>query len=211
MNLQTQTKTISGVVSLKDDTRVPQALASLLVACLAERGNVAAIVHDKDIDGYGRLKTLHLHFVFSGFKRVRLITVLNDVAKALAVPVLAVSVEKCASVSGALQYLTHKNNPQKAQYYENDIVRQWDEDEYNLLLNAENDDKLTADGLCQVCINANTLIDVMRALGVSMYQHYRATILDVWQSTESARACRRRSAQQALIALEVERLHADDK
>ena len=79
MNLQTQTKTISGVVSLKGETRAPQALASLLVASLADRGNIACIVHDKDIDGYGRLKTLHLHFVLSAFKRVRLITVLNDI------------------------------------------------------------------------------------------------------------------------------------
>lgn len=78
-------------------------------------------IHDRDIDDDGSLKKAHYHLLLSYPSA----TTLNNIRgwfKICGLPDCELhSVRVCASGVGYFRYLTHKDNPEKAQYDDNDI------------------------------------------------------------------------------------------
>lgn len=78
-------------------------------------------IHDKDVEEDGSKKKAHYHLLLSYSSA----TTLNNIRswfKACGMPESDLhSVRVCASGVGYYRYLTHKDNPEKAQYNDNDI------------------------------------------------------------------------------------------
>lgn len=78
-------------------------------------------IHDRDVEDDGSLKKAHYHLLLAYSSA----TTLNNIRgwfKACGMPESDLhSVRVCASGVGYFRYLTHKDNPDKAQYSENDV------------------------------------------------------------------------------------------
>lgn len=94
-----------------------------VIKCLAKEHLTFAVspIHDKDVNEDGSPKKSHYHLLLSYSSA----TTLNNITrwfKACGMPESELhSVRVCASGVGYFRYLTHKDNPEKAQYNDNDI------------------------------------------------------------------------------------------
>lgn len=74
-------------------------------------------LHDKDVDATGELKKAHYHITLL-FPSNKSYTQVKELTDSLNAPIPI----KCQSVKGSIRYMVHKDNPDKYQYYWNDIV-----------------------------------------------------------------------------------------
>ena len=122
MKLETKSKTIFAVVTLgghDDDSAYFFEMAQSIYKVMDEIGAVryAFILHDRDYHEDGTLKTPHFHiYAETNASGKRLGTYLNEIAKGLGVNTLAVSIDKPTDKEACIQYLIHKNAPEKVQY-----------------------------------------------------------------------------------------------
>ena len=77
---------------------------------------VATIIHDKDITNNGEPKTIHAHACIETNEKHTKKQFLNMLSELLKIDRQRISVEGTKSSILMLQYLTHKNQPDKAQY-----------------------------------------------------------------------------------------------
>ena len=96
----------------------PESLPEEWKNILRETGLQCAIspLHDKDLDPTGETKKPHYHVIacYSG-------PTSYNVVKALTDRLNAPGPQALEQVRGYYRYLTHKDNPEKAQYFENEI------------------------------------------------------------------------------------------
>jgi len=137
------------------------------------------ILHNKDFLPDGVKKTTHYHVVSKTAKRTRIATIINKLAELLEIDTLCISCKKCLSYTGALQYLTHKNDKDKASYPVSDIVSSINNEELTLIIEADNQE-ITLDRLYYTIKHAKSLYDVMKEIGLSNYVGYRNVIKDLW-------------------------------
>lgn len=96
---------------------------AMIIKALAEEHLTFAVspIHDRDVEDDGSLKKAHYHLLLAYSSA----TTLNNIRgwfNACGLPESDLhSVRVCASGVGYYRYLTHKDNPEKAQYNDNDI------------------------------------------------------------------------------------------
>lgn len=144
------------------------------------------IIHDKDVDDDGKIKVIHIHFVFRLRKRCRKSTIINKLASLAEVNTLAVSVDGASSFEGCFQYLIHKNDPNKFQYSIDDVVTNLGEGEIDIIMDSKSV-ALDLPSLKAACLGSEDLVEIIEFVGLSTYQHYRATILDVFNWAQDYR------------------------
>lgn len=94
-----------------------------VIKSLAEEHLTFAVspIHDRDIEDDGSIKKSHYHLLLAYSSA----TTLNNICcwfNACGLPESELhSVRVCASAVGYFRYLTHKDNPEKVQYNDNDI------------------------------------------------------------------------------------------
>lgn len=146
----------------------------------------AFIEHTQDVDPLtGVVIPVHYHIVLnSKDNRKRISTHLNDLASFFGFKDCnGVEMDKYRSYESALQYLIHKNDKQKTQHDINEIVTNIDGDELKTYISLDTF-TMSFELIYSVCLNARNIIDVIRSLGISNYQRYRATIWDIWEETK---------------------------
>ena len=74
-------------------------------------------LHDKDINATGEPKKPHYHIALA-FKGMKSYSQILEITKAMNSPIPQV----CNDLRGMVRYFTHKDNPEKAQYEQKDIV-----------------------------------------------------------------------------------------
>lgn len=157
------------------------------------------IVHDKDKDKKtGLTAPIHYHFVGNcKTKRIRLQKVLNDISKVFKFDNNhGIEVDKYKTLENSLQYLIHKNNPDKYQYEFKDLIfGGWTEDELKTFLTSDCVG-LNFDRIFAICNNFDSRIDVIREIGFSNYARYRSTILDIFEECQMLK--RKENARKAL-------------
>lgn len=174
-SLDTQTKYIRAVVNFPISSSLPFACENL-----ARRGyRYALIVHDSDIKDDGTLKTPHIHVVIEAQKRARLGTTLIRLADDFGVNENQVSVQSYDDFAFEVQYLIHKNNPEKFQYDKTAIKSNLSDDDINSLLDQEVAPKLTIQDLLSICSSSRSRIEIASKLGLGNYTMYRNTINDI--------------------------------
>lgn len=176
MALETRTKKITGIVSLKgveySDIR-PLLQNYLSSSCF----DYAFILHDADFLEDGSAKTPHIHFC-GNFKVVkRLSTILGEIANVLGLSPLAITISKYESYSACIQYLVHRNNPEKYQYEQSKIVTNLNSSELDAFM--EDDVNFDTDTLIKVVVSSPDRISLIRSLGMARYKLYRNVINDI--------------------------------
>ena len=112
------------------------------------------IMHDKDIDEKGELKTPHFHFVLALENRRSKENILNDISTLLKIPLNCVSADDCKFIQGAIRYLVHYDNSDKYQYSVEDIKT--NDDKYNRYF-------LDFDEYIQVCDSTSEVVKLFGA------------------------------------------------
>lgn len=106
----------------KKSTNPAEELA-LLQNTLAEiQSFVATIIHDKDLTDNGEPKTIHMHAYIETNEKHTKKQFLDMLTELLKIDREKISVDGTKSNVLMLQYLTHKNQPNKAQYQVDQII-----------------------------------------------------------------------------------------
>lgn len=179
MGLEQRTKKVTGIVSLKgvEYPSVRPLLENYLSSSCHE---YAFIYHGCDTLEDGQLKTPHIHFVANMKMVKRLSTILGEIAQVLGVSTLAVTISKYESFSACVQYLIHKNNPDKFQYPKSEIVTNIEASELDAFM--EDDEKFDTDALIKVVMSSPDRLSMIRTLGLGRYKLYRNVIGDIESS-----------------------------
>lgn len=142
----------------------------------------AFINHKEDIDPLsGVVIPTHYHIVLNAKdKRKRLSTHLEDIRSFFGFKDNnGIEIDKYRSYENALQYLIHRNNPEKTQHDISEIITNIDSEELKTLITCDTS-VMSFDLIYSVCNTSNNIIEVIRSLGISNYQRYRSTIWDIW-------------------------------
>lgn len=96
----------------------PESLPDNWKDILTQTGLPVAIspLHDKDLNATGEVKKPHYHIILC-YNGPTALSVVEKITKALAQP----NPQALENVKGYYRYLTHKDNPEKAQYDESNI------------------------------------------------------------------------------------------
>lgn len=181
--LTTQTAKINAIISLKDldKSRIDSILEDLKKWCEQSTNLYAFILHNKDVLENGEIKTPHIHLVaIMKSNRKRLSTTLSDIAEFIDVNTLAISIDKMSDIVGSLQYLIHKNNPDKHHYEERDIITNISQGEMSTYM-ASDCKSMSIEYLVGVIEKHRSKIDIMREIGLTYYHLYRNTINDIYK------------------------------
>lgn len=118
---------------------------------LQQTGLACAIspLHDKDTDPTGEPKKSHYHIIFC-FEGPTTLKNAQELSNSLLSGVLVKPIE---SVRGMYRYLTHKDNPEKYQYNDRDIILLNGFDSNNILSNS--DESEIADRVIQIINDHN--------------------------------------------------------
>ena len=178
MSLDKQTNKFNIVINLPNKGKQFTSL-DLQSACVSLFKEYSFIFHDKDVLQNGEMKTKHYHVVAKG-NRQRLITIINKLAQYLGIDTTLVSCKKCVTYIGSLQYLIHKNDLEKYQYLESNIVTNMDREDLHSLLVSDNDD-ISLDRIINLVQNCRSLTELIKEVGLSTYVGYRNVIIDLWK------------------------------
>lgn len=140
----------------------------------------AFIVHDKDINDNGELKTVHIHLSLISDKRHQLKYYLYLISDLLGVNENLISVKPSNSDAGDLQYLVHKNNPDKYQYDSKDIIHNYSKDVFDDLMTRKIVNSIGAKELINLCRQYNKL-ELIEILGPARYSVLSKTINDIYK------------------------------
>lgn len=192
---------VNGIISLKGkESDFIGLVERYLKIILDENANLYGfILHDKDMDEDGRIKTPHIHFVADMKKRIRVSTLINKIAKACDLDTLAITIDRYTSFEGSFQYLIHQNSPDKFHYDIEKVTTNVPEDDIDLILDATTS-VLDYEELKSACRDANDIMDVIDRIGLSAYKSYRQVVIDVFQCVQ------RRDAQERLTQYGVQEL-----
>lgn len=177
-DINTKTGKITGVIRLKRDL-TDKEIFYFNELCIGLSGDYFYIIHDKDVDENGSLLPRHLHYVIESKNRKLLSTWLNLITDALKLPNSnGLEIEHTDRFIGSVQYLTHQNYKNKAQY-EKSLIKTNVKDEQLDNILSMNRGGLDMDYLIFIVQTSNSILDIMISLGLNYYHIYRATILDI--------------------------------
>lgn len=140
----------------------------------------AYIIHDLDVTEDGEAKQTHIHLFVELKVCQRMYTTLNKLADALDFENEQISIEKCTDAPALIQYLIHKNNPEKHQYRADQIKTSLSEEDLKAIL-ACDCEGLSLSRIVSICATSYNLVQVIEKIGLQRYQHWRNVVLDVWK------------------------------
>ena len=142
---------------------------------------VATIIHDKDITDNGEPKTIHLHAYIETNEKHTKKQFIDILSELLQIDKQKISVDGTKSNVLMLQYLTHKNQPNKAQYEVDRIITNNKE-----LLNERMNTKYKTkeqknNDLLADITNSNTILELAVKQGIETANKYRNTFNQIKQ------------------------------
>lgn len=136
----------------------------------------ASIIHDRDILESGELKTIHQHIVVELNEKMTVLAVLRDFSNLLDIDKSLISVEGSNNEFLSIQYLTHKNQPQKHQYNFDDIATN-NKELLSERYETTYEDKETK--IFNALGKAHNLTELVRLIGPSDANKYRSLFKDL--------------------------------
>lgn len=95
-----------------------------------------------------------------------------------------IQIDQYRSFEGALQYLTHKNQPDKSQHKPDEIYHNLTKEDFNIFYNADIGNVISFDLIYATCLQAHNIIEVIKEIGVTNYRLFRAVIWDIWRTLQ---------------------------
>lgn len=188
MSLSTRTKSVSGVLNLPKNSNkntLEDLLGKLKNYLDANSTEYYFIVHDKDTkeeNGKLLLKTIHIHFLFKSNQNqgLRLSTYINELSDSLGLDTLCISVSTWRDYEGAIQYLIHKNNPDKFLYDSSEIITNMSINTLSLVLERECKEYISIDYIRKLVLESEgKIFNVYQRLGLENSKTYRSVIMDL--------------------------------
>lgn len=143
----------------------------------------AFIEHNGDIKPEtGEKESIHYHIV-GNFKasKVAFSTRLNDIVAFFKFDnAFGIEIDMYKSLENSIQYLTHKNQPEKTPHNVSDIITNIEKSEFDLLYESDNGSVITFDTLYMLCLESSNIIEVIKGLGIGQYKSWRNVIWDIW-------------------------------
>lgn len=178
--LTTQTAKINVVLSLKGYD-IDKTISLLKDFCQQYMDVYAFILHNKDVLESGEIKTPHIHLVgLLKNNRVRLGTTLSHICEVCKLEPFAITIDKMSDIVGSIQYLIHKNNPEKHPYNISEIITNISEGELATYMNSDSK-SMSIEYLIAVVSENSSKIEIMRQIGLTYYHLYRNTINDIYR------------------------------
>lgn len=175
-DLNKKTKYINIVVR-KTDFNISDRDNLVLKWCKDNCELYAYIYHKDDLNIQGVKEHEHLHLVATLHESCRLSTTLHNFCEYLNLTTLGVEIDKAHSIEGSIQYLIHKNDPQKTQHDRKEIIHNYGP-ELDTLLDVACD-TLTPQRLRALVRNCDSNYELIEALGLDKYLKYRKLISDI--------------------------------
>lgn len=142
----------------------------------------AFILHDRDFNDEGQVKTPHYHVVLKCNSRYAKESIITDFAKNLKINRVCVKCKAYHDIYGAVQYLIHQNDTDKYQYKQTDIVSSSNaETEVYLIGQFEID----INKLIDICIGSKSLTEVYSTIGIKNSKLYHWVIKDIYSDIKT--------------------------
>jgi len=152
---------------------------------LNECSTYSYICHDKDINGYGEIENRHYHLVLVYKEVKRLSTHLNYLCDFFGFRNNnGIEISKTTSETCSIQYLLHKNNPEKTQHKIDEIISSYPRGELQSIIDSETDDSVTYDYIMKLIRECPTRLYLIQSLGINRYKNYRSVILDMLEEAK---------------------------
>lgn len=181
-SLESKTAYVVGFYRPKEEDEALTQKANALRGWLEVNAETYAYaIHDLDVNEEGQRATGHIHFVYKARECRRLSTNLNEIADALGVDPLSVSVDKASSVASSVRYLIHKDDPQKHQYPMGSVVHNWKQDDFDRVFNPKNRQEIDFDFLLSLVRKSRNVTEVIAVIGLGAYRYWRPVIVDMWK------------------------------
>lgn len=153
----------------------------------------AFIEHKEDIEPItGLVEGCHYHiWAHVRDKGVAKSTHINAIQKAFKFDTDdGICIEQIANKILAMQYLIHKNNPEKTPHKVDEVVSNIDKDELNLMFTSETGDIVSFDLIYTLCLTNKTICGVIKSLGLGVFRSYRNVVWDIWNDVKSQKTKR---------------------
>ena len=98
-----------------------------------------------------------------------------------------IEIDQTANKVLAIQYLIHKNNPEKTQHDYKEIVTNIPKDEFNNIIASDSGEIINFDMIYTLCISNRSILPVIKSIGITQYRLYRNVIWDIWNEVKSAK------------------------
>lgn len=143
----------------------------------------AFILHDKDIDEEGILKTRHYHIIIETYNKYTKDTIINDFASKLFINKNVVSCRPIYDIKSMTRYLCHEDDKSKYQYDYDDIVTNnpFTLDDFRLYGDGSTLDLTT---LLIIIDRSKSLAEVYGTIGLKNSKTYRNVIYDLWKEKQ---------------------------
>ena len=142
---------------------------------------VATIIHDKDLTDNGEPKTIHMHAYIETNQKHTKKQFLDMLSELLQIDKQKISVDGTKSNVLMLQYLTHKNQPNKAQYEVDRIITN-NKKLLNERMNTQYKTKEQKNNdLLADITNSNTILELAVKQGIETANKYRNTFNQIKQ------------------------------
>lgn len=145
----------------------------------------ALIVHSQDIDPVTK-ETIPVHYHFVGESsnnRRRLLQDMNDFADYMGIDTNGLQWDGYKSQTLALQYLIHKNNPEKTQHEAKEVILAgMSEEEYLTLLTCDSEQTINFDLVFTLCERCNNVVELLREIPPNMFKANYQYIRTLWNA-----------------------------
>ena len=162
----------------------------------------AFIEHKGDINLEGEVEGIHYHCVYNlkdKYKNDRLSTTLNHIVDVLKLDnAIGIQITKYDSFEGCLQYLTHKNVPEKTQHRVSEIVHNLDEKTFELLYNCDVGNSFSFSAVYSKAMTSHNKLEYLKSLWCFAKDSGKFRLInEVWELTqlEKERIRRRKEEQ----------------
>lgn len=79
-----------------------------------------------------------------------------------------------------MQYLTHKNNPEKTQVDKSQIVHNLSKADFEIFYNATVGNVITFELLYSTCLSNDNIIGVIQEIGLNNFRQWRNVVWDIF-------------------------------
>jgi len=174
-------------IVIRKNIEIP--LSKIKAYCVENFERYAFIEHKGDIKPEtGEVEGTHYHICGDMFgSKIPFSTRLNNLAKFFGFADLnGIQIDQYRTFEGALQYLTHKNAPEKTPHKIEEIVTNLSEADFKIFYEADIGSVITFDLLYVACVNATNIVEVIKELGIGNYRVWRSVIWDIWNTLKES-------------------------
>lgn len=174
-------------IVIRKNKEIPQCVIKEFCDLYFDR--YAFIEHKEDIEPItGLVEGCHYHiYCHVGTKGVAKSTHLNNICKHFHFDNDdGICIEQVANRILCVQYLIHKNNPEKTPHKVEDVITNIPKDEFNNMMTSDCGELISFDMVYSLCTTSHRITEVIKALGITLYKNYRNVIWDIWNDVKKS-------------------------